>query len=73
VLRQTRALGLPTTLLIDRSGQEIGRVTGPVEWDTSEIAEFLGPFIQNKNLNDQADRGNSQSPPDCSDAPSLVG
>ena len=71
VLRQVRALGLPTTLLIDRSGQEIGRVIGPVEWDTPEIAEFLSSFIQNKNLPDRADRGNSP-PLDCPNAPSLV-
>ena len=71
VLRQVRALGLPTTLLIDRSGQEIGRVIGPVEWDTPEIAEFLSSFIQNKNLPDRADRGNSP-PVDCPNAPSLV-
>ncbi len=40
VLRQVRALGLPTTLLVDRTGQEIGRVIGPAEWDAPEIAEF---------------------------------
>ena len=71
VLRQTRALGLPTTLLIDRSGQEIGRVIGPAEWDAPEITEFLSSFIQNKNLPDRADRENSPTS-DCPDAPSLV-
>ena len=71
VLRQTRALGLPTTLLIDRSGQEIGRVIGPVEWDAPDIAEFLSSFIQKKNLPDRADRENSPTS-DCPDAPSLV-
>src|SRR5262249_27246904 len=71
VLRQARALGLPTTLLIDRSGQEIGRVIGPVEWDAPEITEFLSSFIQNKNLPDRADRENSPTS-DCPDAPSLV-
>src|SRR6516164_10324540 len=71
VLRQTRALGLPTTLLIDRSGQEIGRVIGPVEWDAPDIAEFLSSFIQKKNLPNRADRGNSP-PVDCPNAPSLV-
>ena len=40
VLHQVRALGLPTTVLIDRVGREIGRVIGPAEWDTPEIAEF---------------------------------
>jgi len=71
VLRQMRALGLPTTLLIDRSGQEIGRVIGPAEWDAPEVTEFLNSFIQNKNLPDRADRGNSP-PTDCSDTPSVV-
>src|SRR6516165_93930 len=71
VLRQTHALGLPTTLLIDRSGQEIGRVIGPAEWDAPEITEFLASFIQNKNLPDRADRENSPMS-DCPDAPSLV-
>ena len=71
VLRQTRALGLPTTLLIDRNGQEIGRVTGPAEWDTPEITEFLSSFIQNKNLPNRADRENSPTW-NCSDAPDLV-
>jgi thiol-disulfide isomerase/thioredoxin len=71
VLRQTRALGLPTTLLIDRSGQEIGRVIGPAEWDAPQIGEFLSSFIQNKNLPDRADRENSRTS-DCSNAPNLV-
>ncbi len=26
-------LGIPTTLLLDRSGRELGRYTGPAEWD----------------------------------------
>jgi len=34
-------IGLPTTLLIDREGREIGRLTGPAEWDSPEaIAQF---------------------------------
>ena len=67
VLHQVRALGLPTTVLIDRVGQEIGRVIGPAEWDTPEIAEFLRPFITNRTiLVNQADRSDSQSPSDQS-------
>jgi thiol-disulfide isomerase/thioredoxin len=45
VLRQVRALGLPTTLLIDRNGQEIGRVIGPAEWDAPEIIAFVKCFV----------------------------
>jgi thiol-disulfide isomerase/thioredoxin len=67
VLHQVRALGLPTTLLIDRRGQEIGRVVGPAEWDGPEIAEFLKPFITNRTVTvNQADRADAQSPSDPS-------
>lgn len=35
------AYGLPTTLLIDRDGREIGRRIGPAEWDSPEaVAQF---------------------------------
>lgn len=34
-------IGLPTTLLISREGQEIGRLVGPAEWDGPEaVAQF---------------------------------
>jgi len=36
-----RALGIPTTLLIDREGRERWRKTGPAEWDSPEIIESL--------------------------------
>lgn len=35
-----KPVGLPTTYLIDAQGQEIGRLTGPAEWD-SEAAKKL--------------------------------
>ena len=41
------AIGIPTTLLVDRNGQELGRKIGPAEWDSSEmmalIRSRLGP------------------------------
>ena len=40
-LRTLSALGLPTTLLIDREGREIGRLIGPAEWDAPEMVEFV--------------------------------
>jgi len=43
--RQLGAVGLPTTLLIDREGLEIGRLIGPAEWDAPEIAGFVGCVI----------------------------
>src|SRR5260221_11100762 len=44
-LRALRTVGLPTTLVIDRAGQEVGRVIGPAEWDSSEIGDILRPII----------------------------
>lgn len=31
------AIGVPTTLMIDRAGRELWRVAGPVEWDQSNV------------------------------------
>lgn len=39
--RRLDAVGLPTTLLIDREGREIARHVGPAEWDTPEMLSFL--------------------------------
>ncbi len=35
------APGVPTTLLIDRAGREIGRHLGPAEWDAAPVVAFL--------------------------------
>ncbi len=35
-----KAVGMPVTILIDPEGREIGRLTGPAEWD-SEAAKAL--------------------------------
>ncbi len=40
-LRQLRVFGLPTTLLIDREGRELGRLIGPSEWDSPEMIDFI--------------------------------
>jgi hypothetical protein len=36
-----RAAGLPTTLIIDPEGTELGRVIGPMEWDSPEAIELV--------------------------------
>ncbi len=33
--------GLPTTILFDRDGREVGRVVGIAEWDAPEAVRFL--------------------------------
>ena len=40
--------GLPTTLLIDRQGQELGRLIGPAEWDAPDMVAFLKSIIARK-------------------------
>jgi thiol-disulfide isomerase/thioredoxin len=46
--RALSAFGLPTTIVLDRDGREVGRVLGPAEWDGDEAlatlrAILLGP------------------------------
>ena len=38
-------VGVPTTLLINREGQEIGRLIGAAEWDSPTMVEFLKATI----------------------------
>jgi thiol-disulfide isomerase/thioredoxin len=39
--RAIKAPGLPTTLLIDAEGREIGRLVGAAEWDAPEAIDFI--------------------------------
>ncbi|MGH6942769.1 MAG: TlpA family protein disulfide reductase [Geminicoccaceae bacterium] len=39
--RELRVPGVPTTLVIDRKGREIGRVLGPAAWDSDEALVVL--------------------------------
>jgi thiol-disulfide isomerase/thioredoxin len=41
-------LGLPTTLLIDPEGRELGRLVGPAKWDSAEMIAFLRGLIARK-------------------------
>jgi thiol-disulfide isomerase/thioredoxin len=45
VLREIGAPGLPTTLILNRQGQEVGRILGAAEWDSAAIMQFLRPII----------------------------
>lgn len=39
--RSLSAIGLPTTLLLDRQGREVGRLVGPAEWDSPEAMALV--------------------------------
>jgi len=41
VLRDLRIRGLPTTVLIDAEGREVGRALGAAEWDSPTVTAFL--------------------------------
>lgn len=42
---------LPTTLLLDRNGAELGRLIGPAEWDSPRMLRFLRNIIGAKREN----------------------
>jgi thiol-disulfide isomerase/thioredoxin len=44
-LRTLGAYGLPTTLLIDRTGKEVMRVIGAAEWDGAEVVDLVRHLI----------------------------
>ncbi|MFQ6021973.1 MAG: TlpA family protein disulfide reductase [Acidiferrobacterales bacterium] len=43
-----KILGLPTTLLIDRQGKEIGWTMGPAEWDTPKVETFIRWYLHTR-------------------------
>ena len=47
--RDLGIVGIPTTLLVDRKGGEMGRLVGPSEWDSPEMISFLGEHITKAN------------------------
>ncbi len=40
------AIGVPTTLLVDREGREIARYAGPAEWDSPEVVATIRSHIE---------------------------
>ncbi len=45
ILDELEALGLPATVLIDRKGNEIGRLLGPAEWASPEALTLIRAAI----------------------------
>ncbi len=41
ISRQLKVLGMPTTLLLDREGKEIGRLVGPAEWNSEDARRLI--------------------------------
>jgi thiol-disulfide isomerase/thioredoxin len=41
-----KAIGMPSTVLIDREGREIGRLVGPAEWDSDEAKALIQAVLR---------------------------
>lgn len=39
-------IGLPTTVIVDRAGREVGRRVGPAEWDSPKLVEELRQIVE---------------------------
>ena len=46
VQRKLKALGLPTTLLIDAEGRLVGGLEGPAEWDSEDALSLIRFYLQ---------------------------
>lgn len=44
--RAFRAIGLPTTVLLDPEGREVGRAVGPVAWASPDSVAYLKGLMQ---------------------------
>lgn len=62
VATRLRVAGLPTTLLVDREGREIGRTTGPADWDGEGARSLLLRYVQSRSPSPQAAREAEASP-----------
>ena len=74
VLRQVGAFGLPTTLIVNRSGQEAGRIVGPAEWDSADMMQFLDLTIAKRDdtANNTAQTGQAHAAETNQDAPGVL-
>lgn len=47
-LEAVQSVGLPTTLLIDRNGREVGRLLGAAEWNSQESKALINTVLDAK-------------------------
>lgn len=45
-----KAVGMPVTILIDPEGREIGRLTGPAEWDSDAAKALISATLKETGL-----------------------
>jgi thiol-disulfide isomerase/thioredoxin len=54
--RALRVVGIPTTLLLDREGRELGRLAGPAEWDSPTMVDWLQSLIRTTAAAERSDQ-----------------
>ena len=55
--RQLGAVGIPTTLLVDPEGREIGRTVGPAAWDSEQVLQVLRRYVKPRAAGDGGPEG----------------
>ena len=46
IMQSLNVFGIPTTVLIDPAGREIGRMVGPAQWDSQETLDQLSGILE---------------------------
>jgi hypothetical protein len=49
------AFGMPTTLLIDREGRELGRVVGAAQWDDATMVARIKGYLETRDRETRTD------------------
>ncbi len=55
IARDSEAFGMPTTILINREGKELGRMIGPAEWDSNQAKALITAAINGKLISADVD------------------
>ncbi len=45
-----KVIGLPTTIIINSKGKEVGRILGDIDWRKEEIYEFFNALLKIENI-----------------------
>lgn len=56
-----KVFGMPTTLLVDREGRELGRVIGPADWDGAAMISRIKGYLATPQRQIRADAATSDA------------
>jgi len=71
-VRELGIVGVPATLIIDRAGNEVGRVIGPAEWDSPDIIDLLKTVMAKVDNPNERAGGNESLKTARYDTPGLL-